>query len=144
MPSLYTEIEINAPCRQVWRALFHKEGWMYWNTYLYDCDPRRPFIEGNDVLLSVRRLPGEAETEFQSRVTVIHPEVCLQLVSTIPGLRHKQTFELQALGRDRTYYRHHHSFRGLLGRVVLPFIQTDEHNGIQRMAWELKHYTESL
>lgn len=143
MPSLYTEIEINAPCQQVWHILMHKESWMYWNTYLYDCDPRRPLVEGKDVLLSVRRLPGEAETEFQARVTIIQPIGYLQLMTTIPGLRHKQTFELHPLGRDRTQYIHHQSFRGILARVIVPFIQADEHKGIRRMAWELKDYAEA-
>lgn len=144
MPSLYTEIEIDAPRRQVWQILFHKERWMYWNTYLYDCDPRQPFAEGYEVLLSLRRLPGEDETEFQPRITLVHPHVCLKWASSIPGMVNEHVFELQDIGRDRTKYIHQQSFSGALSRFILPFIKQDEQKGIRRMAWELKSYAESF
>ncbi|MDX2230706.1 MAG: SRPBCC domain-containing protein [Leptolyngbyaceae cyanobacterium bins.349] len=142
MPTLYTTLEIQAPQRQVWRVLYHKERWMYWNTFLYDSDPRHSFVEGQDVLLALRRVPGEAVTEFQPRVTVVQPYGCLQWVSKIPGFISRHTFELQEMGRDRTQYTHAEHFSGKLTRFFLPFIRHDEYQGICRMARELKQYVE--
>ncbi|EKQ67922.1 hypothetical protein OsccyDRAFT_4220 [Leptolyngbyaceae cyanobacterium JSC-12] len=144
MPSLYTEVEINAPRRQVWQVLYHKELWMYWNTFLYDCDPYQAFEAGRNVLLSLRRLPGEEETEFQPYITLVQPNVCLQWVSTVPGFVCENVFTLQDIGRDRTKYIHQETFSGKLTGLFLPFIRQDEHQGIRRMAWELKCYTERL
>lgn len=142
MPSLHVEIEIDAPRRRVWQALIHKEQWMYWNTFLYDCNPRQPFVVGQEVSLSLRRVSGEEPTEFQPRITLLQPGVCLKWVSTIPGLMNEHSFELQDLGRDRTKYHHQENFSGVLTRLFLPFIRQDEHKGMRRMAWEFKHYVE--
>lgn len=143
MPSLYTAIEINASRRKVWQALVQKESWKYWNTFLYDCDPQHPFQEGQRVLLSLRRIAGEEETEFEPVVTLIQPGLCLKWVSSIPGFVNEHVFELQEIGRDRTQYIHQENFSGFLTRVVLPFIRQDEHQGIKRMARELKRYVEA-
>lgn len=142
MPSLYTVVEIEAPRREVWRALVQKEHWMYWNTFLYDCDSRRSFVEGQEVYLSLRRVPGEEVTEFQPRVTLVQPDVCLQWVAKIPGFVSQHSFELQEVGRDRTQYVHQERFTGQLTRLFLPFIRRDEHQGMRRMAMELKQYLE--
>ncbi|UBF29416.1 SRPBCC domain-containing protein [Kovacikia minuta CCNUW1] len=142
MPSLYTTIEIYASRHKVWNTLFRKEAWMYWNTFLYDCDARRPFEQGREVWLSVRRTPGDEETEFQPLVTLIQPEICLRWVSSIPGFVNEHVFELQEIGRDRTQYTHRETFSGPLTRLILPFIRQDEHQGIRRMARELKRYVE--
>ena len=143
MPSLYTEIEINAPRERVWQTLIRKDGWKYWNTFLYDCNPKLPLVQGGEVWLSVRRLPGEAETEFQPIVTLVQPEVCLKWISSIPGFVHEQVFEFQAIGRDYTRYVHQGNFSGALTRLILPFIRQDEQQGIRRMARELKRYSET-
>ncbi|MBL1175854.1 SRPBCC domain-containing protein [Pantanalinema sp. GBBB05] len=142
MPSLYTEIDIYASRRKVWRALFHKEKWAYWNTFLYDCDPNRLFVEGEEIWLSLQRVPGEEQTEFQPRVTLIQPGICLKWISTIPGFVSEHVFELQEIGHDRTKYIHQENFSGVLTRVFLPFIRQDEQQGIRRMARELKQYAE--
>jgi len=144
MPSIYTAVEIDAPRRLVWRVLYHKESWMYWNTFLYDCDPTRLFITGKEVYLSLRRVPGEATTEFQPRVTLVQPNICLQWISKIPGFANEHLFELQDIGGDRTQYIHYERFSGKLTQLFLPFIRQDEQQGMRRMAWELKQYVESL
>jgi hypothetical protein len=143
MPSLYTEIEINAPRQTVWQVLIRKDAWLYWNTFLYDCDASLVFVEGRKVSLSLRRVRGEEQTEFQPKVTLIQPNVCLQWVSSIPGFTCKQVFELQDLGRDRTKYIHQEKFSGTLNRFFLPFIRQDETQGMRRMAWELKGFVET-
>jgi len=142
MPSIYTSIEINAPKRRVWNVLFRKEAWMYWNTFLYDCDTKRPFKQGHEVWLSLRRVPGDEETEFQPLVTLIQPEVCLRWVSSIPGFTSEHIFELLEIGHDRTRYIHQENVSGILTRFILPFIRQDEQQGIRRMAKELKRYVE--
>lgn len=116
---------------------------MYWNTYLYDCDPKQHFEQGQAVSLSLRRMVGDEETEFQPLMTLIQPPVCLKWVSSIPGFVHEQVFQLQETGRDRTQYVHQENFSGLLTRVVFPFIRQEEHQGMRRMARELKRYAES-
>jgi hypothetical protein len=142
MPSLYTAIEIDAPKRAVWQALIQKDDWKYWNTYLYDCDPAQPLIEGKRVLLSIRRIAGETETEFEPIVTLVQPGLCLRWVSSIPGFVNETVFELQEIGRDRTQYIHQENFSGMLTRAILPFIRQDEQQGIKRMARELKRHVE--
>jgi hypothetical protein len=143
MPSLYTEIEINAPRQMVWQVLIRKESWLYWNTFLYDCAPNLRFVEGQDVLLALRRVRGDEEMEFQPKVILVQPNVCLRWVAAIPGFTCEQLFELQDIGRDRTKYIHREKFSGALTRFFLPFIRSDETKGMRRMAWELKHFVET-
>ena len=142
MASLYAEIEINAPKKIVWQTLITKEQWKYWNTFLFDCDPARHFQQGQEVFLSVRRLPEDEETELQPVVTLIQPQVCLKWVTSIPGLRNEHVFELQEIGIGRTKYVHKDNFSGMLKQAFVPFIRADELRGIRRMARELKRYIE--
>ncbi|MBW4650781.1 MAG: SRPBCC domain-containing protein [Kastovskya adunca ATA6-11-RM4] len=142
MTTLYAEIEISAPKQQVWQALFQKERWKQWNTFLYDCDSTQPFQQGQSVLLSLRRLPNEEETEFEPIVTRVQPGVCLSWVSSIPGFRNEYVFELQEIGVNRTKYIHKDNYSGILTGVFMPFVRADEQQGIRRMARDLKRYLE--
>lgn len=142
MPSLYAEIDINAPRFEVWDALVHKEEWHRWNTFLYDIDPRRPFRQGQPVLLSLRRLEGEEENEFQPTITLIQPERCLRWIAKVPGLKTEHVFELEDLGPNRTKYIHQEKISGLFSRVFLPFVREEEKQGLRRMARQLKRYVE--
>ncbi|HBL12001.1 MAG TPA: hypothetical protein DD379_11440 [Cyanobacteria bacterium UBA11162] len=142
MASIYTEIDINVPKQQVWQVLFQKDQWKYWNTFLFDCDSRLRFEQGQEVSLSLRRLPNDEETEFEPLVTRVQPEMYLKWVSSIPGFRNEYVFELQEIGIGRTKYLHKSHFSGLLTRVFVPFIRDDEQRGMQRMARELKRYAE--
>lgn len=144
MASLYTEIDINAPKSRVWQALFHKHQWQRWNTFLFDCDSSQPFRQGQEVFLSLRRMPDEEETEFEPLVTIVKPDICLSWVSAIPGFRNEYVFELQEIGVNRTKYVHKTNYSGILTSVFLPFIREDERQGIQRMARELRRYVERL
>ena len=143
MPSLYTELEINAPRPRVWKALVQKERWVYWNTFLYDLSTSQPFRQNQPVLLSLRRVAGETETEFQPIVTLVQPNVCLRWRCQIPGLKNEHVFELQDIGRNRTKYCHREQFSGWLTRLFFPLIRQNEQQGIDRMAQELKRYVES-
>ncbi|MGF1489313.1 MAG: hypothetical protein ACFBSE_19670 [Prochloraceae cyanobacterium] len=142
MRSLYAEIEINAPKHLVWQALIVKERWLYWNTFLYDCDRTKGFELGNQVFLSLRRLPRDEETEFLATVIRFEPEFCLKWVSSLPGLRNEQVFQLQEIGIDKTKYLHQDIFSGILTGVFVPFIRQDELKGLRRMARQLKIYVE--
>lgn len=142
MPSLYAEIEINAPKSAVWAALFHKENWLRWNTFLYDRNPNLPFVQGRTVQLSLRRLREETETEFEPRITLLQPEVCLRWNYSAPGFRSEHVFELQEVGRNRTKYIHRENLSGLITQFFLSFLRKDEQQGLRRMAWELKQYVE--
>ncbi|MFM7426131.1 MAG: SRPBCC family protein [Elainella sp.] len=142
MPTLYTEIEINAPRAVVWHALLHKENWLRWNTFLYDRNPDLVFQQGRKVQLSLRRLREETETEFEARVLLLQPQACLRWVSTAPGFRSEHVFELQDVGRNRVKYIHRELFSGLVTPLVLSFLRRDEQQGIRRMARELKFYLE--
>ncbi|WP_228016167.1 SRPBCC domain-containing protein, partial [Leptolyngbya ectocarpi] len=143
MPSLYAEIEINAAAAQVWDALVRKEDWRYWNTFLYDCDPRSNFMLGREVFLAMQRIEGDADTEFQPVVTTLRPGSCLRWVSKIPGLKTEHSFEMQEITPGRTRYLHRDIFMGPLSGVFLPFIREDERDGLRRMAYQLKRYVES-
>ena len=142
MPTLYTVIDVNAPRQNVWNALVEKEQWYRWNTFLYDCAPGRPLRQGNTIPLAQRRLEGDDETEFQARILLMQPAVCLRWVSQIPGLKHEQVFELQDVGRDRVQYLHRTRFSGVAAPVFWPFIRRDEKQGLKRMAYQLKRYVE--
>ncbi len=142
MALLYTEIEINAPKQRVWQALFQKDQWKYWNTFLYDCDSRTPFCKGHEVFLSLRRLPDEEETEIEPLVIQVQPNICLSWICSIPGFRNEYVFELQEIGLGRTKYIHKNYYSRFLTRLFLPFIREDEQRGNQRMARELKRYVE--
>lgn len=144
MPSLYVEIEINAPRRVVWQALIGKHNWFRWNTFLYDLSPGEALHQGNTVLLSIKRVPKEEETEIQPRITVLQTETCLRWLYVAPGIQNEHTFELQDLGGDRTQYIHCEILSGSLGKLFFPFIRRNERQGLRRMALELKRYTEKL
>ncbi|MEA5464792.1 SRPBCC family protein [Leptothoe sp. PORK10 BA2] len=142
MPSLYAEIEIDAPAMNVWDALVRKEDWRYWNTFLYDCDPRSTFMLGREVFLAMQRIEGDSDTEFQPVVTTLRPGHCLRWVSKIPGLKTEHSFEMQEITPGRTRYLHRDIFMGPLAGVFLPFIREDERDGLRRMAYQLKRYVE--
>ncbi|MBE9177706.1 SRPBCC domain-containing protein [Oculatella sp. LEGE 06141] len=142
MPSLYTEIEINAPKTAVWQALIRKQDWLKWNTFLYDRDATKAFVQGKTVFLSLRRLAEEAETEFEPMVTLLQPETCLVWVYSAPGFRSEHVFELQDVGRQRTKYIHRETFSGTVSRLFLVFLRQDEQQGLRRMARELKRHVE--
>lgn len=142
MPSLYTEIEIDAPKSVIWKAILEKDKWLKWNTFLYDRNPNLPFEQGRVVQLSLRRLREETETEFDPRITLLQPEFCLRWVSTAPGFRSEHSFELQEVDRHRTKYIHRESLSGMVTYFFLTFLRRDEQQGLRRMAWELKQYVE--
>jgi hypothetical protein len=142
MPNLYADIEINAPRAAVWEALVRKDQWQFWNTYLYDGDPARPFQQGQEVFLLVRRLEEDESTEFEPIITLLQPQVCLRWLANMPGFKSEQVFELQDLGPNRTKYIHQERFTGFLSRLFLPFMRQDEKIGIKRMAFQLKRYVE--
>jgi hypothetical protein len=142
MPSLYTETIINAPIRQVWRILSDKDNWMYWNTYLYDCSFRLPITEGRDILLAIRRVPGDEPIEFQAKIRLYQPPHSLSWIASIPGFRNRTSFELQDIGDGCTQYRHQESYSGTFSRFALKFIRDDQQAGMRRMARELKVFAE--
>ncbi|PSB22671.1 hypothetical protein C7B76_03090 [filamentous cyanobacterium CCP2] len=142
MPSLYTEIEINAPKLAVWQALIRKENWLKWNTFLYDRNPSLSFKQGRTVQLSLRRMREETETEFEPQITLLQPNVCLRWIYTAPGFRSEHVFELQEVGRNRTKYIHQETMTGAVTVLFVPFLRRDEQQGIRRMARELKQYVE--
>lgn len=144
MPSLYTEIEINAPKSAVWHALIRKEKWLYWNTFLYDRNPNRPFTQGKSVHLSLRRVHEESETEFEPRILLLQPETCLRWVYKAPGFRSESIFELQQIDRHRTKYVHQENLSGAVTSFFLLFLRQDQQQGLRRMARELKQYVEGI
>ncbi|EDX85225.1 hypothetical protein S7335_2924 [Synechococcus sp. PCC 7335] len=143
MPSLYAEIDINAPQSVVWEALLRKDQWRYWNTFLYDCDPGLRITRGGEIFLAMQRLEGDEETEFQPLITMVRPPYMMRWISTIPGLRSEHIFELRENVPGRTHYIHRELFSGILSKVFLPFIRQDERQGLRRMAQQLKMYVEN-
>lgn len=144
MPSLYAEIEISAPQSVVWQALIRKENWLKWNTFLYDRNPKIPFVQGKKVYLSLRRQREETETEFEPQILLLLPESCLRWVYSAPGFRSEHLFELQQVDRNRTKYLHRETWSGVMTPVFLSFLRKDEQQGLRRMAHELKYYIEDL
>ncbi len=143
MPTLYAEIDINAPQAVVWDALVRKDQWRFWNTFLYDCDPGLPMARGSEIFLSMQRLEGDEETEFQPVITMMRSPHVMRWVSSIPGLRSEHMFELRETVPGRTRYLHRETFSGILSKVFLPFIRQDERQGLRRMAQQLKMYVEN-
>lgn len=144
MPSLYAEIEINAPPGLVWQTLIQKENWLRWNTFLYDRNPKLPFVQGKTVQLSLKRLREETETEFEPRILLLQPNRCLRWIYAAPGYRSEHGFELQAIDRNRTQYIHREMLSGMMAPFFLSFLRRDEQQGLRRMARELKYYIEDV
>ena len=142
MPTLYAEIDINAPPSVVWEALVRKDQWRYWNTFFYDCEPGIQIARGNELFLAMQRLEGDEETEFQPLITMLRPGL-MKWTSSIPGLKTEHTFELQERMPGRTRYLHREVFSGILSKVFLPFIRQDEQQGLRRMAQQLKRHVEN-
>jgi len=142
MPTLYAEIDINAPQSVVWEALMRKDQWRYWNTFFYDCEPGIRIARGNELFLAMQRLEGDEETEFQPLITMLRPPSLMMWTSSIPGLKTEHTFELQERMPGRTRYLHRETFSGILSKVFLPFIRQDERQGLRRMAQQLKIHVE--
>ncbi|MDB9529466.1 SRPBCC domain-containing protein [Oscillatoria sp. CS-180] len=142
MPTLRTEIEINAPRSVVWEALIRKDEWRRWNTFLFDGDPALRICQGQEIFLSVRRLEDDEFTDIEPLITLVQPQVCLRWVARTPGFRSESSFELQDLSPTRTLYSHQERFKGILSNVFLPFIRQDEKQGIKRMTRQLKRYVE--
>ena len=142
MPSLYSEIDINAPQSVVWDALVRKDQWRFWNTFLYDCDSSLRIARGNELFLAMQRLEGDEETEFQPLITMLRPPTMMRWVSTIPGLRCEHVFELRENMPGRTRFMHREVFSGILSKVFLPFVRQDEKQGLRRMSQQLKLHVE--
>jgi hypothetical protein len=143
MPTLYAEIDINAPQSVVWEALTRKDQWRFWNTFLYDCDPSLQIVRGGEIFLSMQRLEGDEETEFQPVITMLRPPYMMRWISTIPGLRCEHVFELRETVPGCTRYIHREIFSGILSKVFLPFIRQDERQGLRRMSQQLKMHVEN-
>lgn len=144
MPTLYTEILIEAPRQAVWEALVYKDRWRFWNTFLYDCSPRSGFVPGKEVLLAVRRVPGDEPIEFRAKVRTVMDGYGVQWKAAIPGFSSEVSMELQEVGQGRTKYLHQEKVSGAIGRFALSFIRDDQMRGMRRMAQELKLYSEGL
>ncbi len=144
MPTLYTEILIEAPRQAVWEALIYKDRWRFWNTYLYDCSPRSGFVPGKEILLAVRRVPGDEPIEFRAKVRTVMDGYGVQWKAAIPGFASDVSMELQEVGQGRTKYLHQEKISGAIGRFALSFIKDDQMRGMRRMAQELKLYSEGL
>jgi hypothetical protein len=142
MPTLHTQIEINAPRSLVWEALIRKDEWHWWNTFLFDADATRPMAQGRTLYLHLRRLERDEPTDLSPLVTLVDPRICLRWVAKLPGFQSEHVFELQDAGPHRTLYIHQERCRGLLVGVFLPFTRQDEKQGMQRMAHQLKRYAE--
>ena len=143
MPTLYAEIDINAPQTVVWEALMRKDQWRYWNTFFYDCEPGIQIARGNELFLAMQRLEGDEETEIQPLITMLRPPSLMKWTASIPGLKTEHTFELQERMPGRTRYLHRETFSGILSKVFLPFIRQDERQGLRRMAHQLKMHVEN-
>ena len=143
MPTLYAEIDINAPQSLVWEALMRKDQWRYWNTFFYDCEPGIQIARGNELFLAMQRLEGDEETEIQPLITTLRPPSLMKWTASIPGLKTEHTFELQERMPGRTRYLHRETFSGILSKVFLPFIRQDERQGLRRMAHQLKMHVEN-
>ncbi len=144
MPTLYTEILIEAPRQAVWEALVYKDRWRFWNTFLYDCSPRLGFVPGKEILLAVRRVPGDEPIEFRAKVRTVMDGYGVQWKAAIPGFASDVSMELQEVGQGRTKYLHQEKVSGAIGRFALSFIKDDQMRGMRRMAQELKLYSEGL
>lgn len=142
MPTLRTEIEINAPRETVWEALVRKDEWRRWNTFLFDADPALSLQQGRTIFVSVRRLEDDEFTDFEPLITLMQPETCLRWVAKMPGFKSESSFEMQDLSPTRTLYTHQQRFKGILSNLFLPFIRRDEKQGMKRMARQLKRYVE--
>lgn len=141
MPSIKTEIDIEAPIGQVWQVLTDFPAYVEWN----------PFV------LSIE---GEARTGatlkntllFQGKEQIFRPKITqwvpnqefAWLGSGLGGtFKGHHYFRLESQGENQTRFVHGENFSGLMSYVLLPMIGKSTEKGFRAMNEALKKRVEA-
>ena len=140
---LHTEITIEAPPAEVWKALTTLDRYREWNPFITSAE--------GDVAVGARLInhmapPGGKAMTFKPTVTVVEPERTFEWLGRLglPGLfdgRHR--FELRATDDGGTHLVHGERFQGLLVRLLKRSLETNTLAGFEAMNLALKERAEA-
>ncbi|KTG09116.1 hypothetical protein AUR64_15070 [Haloprofundus marisrubri] len=119
MKHIRTSIDIEAPPSIVWEILTDLDAYHEWNPYITEASGE---VEEGEIVEIHVEPTGRRQSTLDCRVTNVVPERRLQWVGElrVPGLfRGRHTFELDALGDDRTRLVNREEVSGLLTRFVV-------------------------
>ena len=140
MQEIRTEIEIDAPPERVWEHLADVASYDEWNPHITHVSG--DLREGAELEVVVDRIDASPRA-LTVRVSKVDPPRRLQWVGTVGSkwvFRGRHTFELQALGGDRTRFRNLEQATG----VLVPFaISANPERDYDRMNRALKDRVEN-
>lgn len=122
MQEIQTEIEIDAPPETVWEQLTDFASYEQWNPHISRVSGN--LREGESLEITVDRIKASSRT-LTVRVSEIDPPRRLQWIGTVGSkwiFQGIHTFELHALGTDRTRFVNHEQSTGFL----VPFVTSDD------------------
>ena len=122
MQEIRTEVEIDAPPETVWKHLANVASYEAWNPHITRV--RGDLREGASLEITVERIGARPRT-LTVRVSEVDPSRRLQWIGTVGSkwvFRGRHTFELHALGGDRTRFVNHERSTGFL----VPFVTSDD------------------
>lgn len=142
-PSLYTEIEIDAPASTVWAEFSDTANYPGWNPFVKrlsgDLEP------GNRLEVTIQA-EGNSPMNFTPEVLVAEKNHELRWVGRL-GFKGifdgEHYFILEETEEGTTLFRHGENFTGVLAHVVLPLIRKDTQTGFEAMNEALKTRVEN-
>jgi hypothetical protein len=145
MKELYTEIQINAPLCDVWRALADFNHYEKWNPFITKAQGE---LKPNAMVNIVIRPPGKKAQNARVALLKVDPEKELRWLGhflSIPGLidgEHIFAIETSSDGSVRLIHREY--FRGVLVPFVWPiFLNTHMREGFEAFNLSLKKLLEN-
>ncbi|NWF59439.1 MAG: SRPBCC domain-containing protein [Fischerella sp.] len=142
MKEIYTEIEIQAPDKQVWKILTDFDSFPTWNPFIRRVSGE--VREGAQLELQIKP-PGKNEITFKPTVLKAMPNRELSWLGhfLIPGLFDgEHIFVIESLERNRTHFIQREVFRGLLVPLFAHQLDTNTRQGFEEMNRALKMRSE--
>ena len=144
MKELYTEIQINAPASEVWKALTDFSQYENWNPFIIKAQGE---LKLSAMLNITIRPPGKKAQNHRIRLLKVDPEKELRWLGhflSIPGIidgEHVFALGTNSDGSVRVIHREY--FRGLLVPFVWPiFLNTHMRDGFEALNKSLKKLLE--
>ena len=139
MKELYTEIQINAPVSEVWKALTDFSQYENWNPFIIKAQGE---LKPNAILQIIVRPPGKKAQNYQIILLKVDPQKELRWLGhfLISGLMDgEHIFEIQTNSDGSVRLIHREYFRGLLVPFVWNiFLNTHMRDGFEALNMSLK------
>ena len=142
MPSIHTEIEIEAPVAEVWEVLTEWGAYPAWN-------PLVDSVVGElreGARLAVHLRLGRARLPIVTKLVALQPERELRWVghALVPGIFDgEHSFAMEPLPQARTRFVHAERFSGVAAGLVLRLVGEQTRAGFEAMNRALKRRCET-